>query len=176
MGQIRKELMGQIPLEREFRGAGALWSVLGRLLHAAARYLPMFPGWRARIHRFRGVRVGKGVFIGSDVFIDNTYPDRIVIEDFVTILSRSFILGHSFFPKHLATIFIDKDQEWTGVTLRKGSYIGAQSIIMPGVTIGECAVIGAGSLVTSDIPPYSIAVGSPARVIRFFPREEVAFG
>ena len=44
---------------------------------------------------------------------------------------------------------------------------------MPGVTIGECSVIGAGSVVTQEIPPYSIAMGSPARVIKTFLKEEV---
>lgn len=48
-----------------------------------------------------------------------------------------------------------------------GAHIGIGAIIMPGVTIGEGAVVGAGAVVTKDVPPYSIAVGVPAKVIRF---------
>ena len=54
------------------------------------------------------------------------------------------------------------------VVIKDGAHIGIGAIIMPGVTIGEGAVIGAHSVVTHDIPPYCVAVGSPAKVIRTF--------
>ena len=56
--------------------------------------------------------------------------------------------------------------EYQKVVLMDGCDIGVGSILLPGVTIGEGAIIGAGSVVTRDIPDYSVAVGSPARVIR----------
>ena len=171
----KRSLMGQIPLEEEFKGLKALRSVLNRLLHAFARYLPMYPSWRATIHRLRGVKIGHGVFIGSDVFIDNTYPESIIVEDFVTIISRTFIIGHNFVPLHLENILGKKSSTKQGVLISRGCYIGAQCIIMPGVTIGECAIIGAGSVVTQDIPAYSIAMGSPARVKKEYKKEEVVF-
>lgn len=52
------------------------------------------------------------------------------------------------------------------VTIGDGSWLGHGSIVLPGVTIGEHVVVGANSVVTHDIPSYSVAVGSPARVIR----------
>lgn len=52
------------------------------------------------------------------------------------------------------------------VTLKTGCWIGANAIILPGVTIGENSVVGAGSIVTKDIPDRVVAVGNPARVIR----------
>ncbi len=168
-----RNLMGQIPLEKDFKGINALRSVLKRLLHAFARYFPMYPGWRAYIHRLRGVNIGKGVFIGSDVFIENTYPESIIIEDFVTVISRSFIIGHNFIPIHLQKILGKDVESKAGVILRKGCYVGAQCIVLPGVTIGECAIVGAGSVITSDIPDYSIAMGAPARVIRIFSKQDV---
>lgn len=166
--------MGQIPLENEFHGIDALRSVYRRILHLIARTVPMYPSWRAEIHRLRGVNIGIGVFIGSDVFIDNTYPESIIIEDFVTIISRSFIIGHSFAPRHLVRVFCNNGNAKKGVVLKKGCYIGAQCIILPGVTIGESAVIGAGSVVTGDISPYTVAMGAPACAVREFSREEVA--
>lgn len=162
------KLMGQIPLEQEFRGLQAVRSVRYRLLHALARYLPMFPRWRVALHRMRGVHIGEEVFIGSDVFIDNTYPESIVIEDMVTIISRTMILGHTFIPHHLTDVMGDDGPAKKGAVLKKGCYLGAQCIVMPGVTIGENAVVGAGSIVTTDIPPNSVAMGSPARAVRTF--------
>ncbi len=53
-----------------------------------------------------------------------------------------------------------------GVTIKRGSWIGANVVIMPGVIIGENSVVGAGSIVTQDVPDRVIAAGSPAKVIR----------
>lgn len=52
------------------------------------------------------------------------------------------------------------------VRIEKNCWIGANAVILPGVTVGEGSVIGAGSVVTNDIPPYSLAVGTPCRVVR----------
>ena len=135
----------------------------------------MYPAWRVKLHRIRGVKIGMGVFIGSDVFIDNTYPDSIVIEDYVTIISRCFIIGHNFIPIHLEKVLAKDAPSKQGVLLKKGGYIGAQSIIMPGVTIGECAIVGAGSVVTSDIPDFAAAMGSPARVAYRFKKSDIVY-
>jgi acetyltransferase-like isoleucine patch superfamily enzyme len=133
----------------------------------------MYPHWRVKIHRLRGVRIGKDVFIGSDVFIDNTYPQSIIIEDAVTIISRCFIIGHSFTPVHMKKIIRKEMNNKSGVILKKGCYIGAQCIILPGVTVGECTIIGAGSVVTKSIPSYSIAIGVPARITRTFDVDDI---
>jgi acetyltransferase-like isoleucine patch superfamily enzyme len=166
--------MGQIPLESEFGGLRALRSVINRLLHTLARSLPMFPAWRVALHRVRGVKIGSGVFIGSDVFIDNTYPEAVTIEDFVTVISRTMIIGHSFSPVHLRRVInAGKSSPKRGVTLKKGSYIGAQCVIMPGVVIGECSIVGSGSVVTRDVPDFSMVMGAPARVVRTFEEDDV---
>jgi acetyltransferase-like isoleucine patch superfamily enzyme len=62
-----------------------------------------------------------------------------------------------------------KDQGYTvkPVLLKKGCWIGINVVILPGVTIGKNAVIGANSVVNSDIPDFAVAVGSPARIIKF---------
>lgn len=166
---------GTVPLENEFSGIGAIRSVLYRLLHAATRYLPMYPQWRVAIHRWRGVRIGNGVFIGSEVFIDNTYPDSIIIEDYVAIASGSFIVGHFIMPMHFNKVLGNGRAVKKGVVLKRGCYIGPRSVITDGITIGECSVVGAGSVVTHDIPPFSIAVGNPAKVIRTFSPEDIDF-
>ena len=55
---------------------------------------------------------------------------------------------------------------FSNVSIGKGVWVGANTVILPGVAIGDDCVIGAGSVVTRDIPPGSIAVGSPARVVK----------
>ncbi len=164
---------GTVPLEPEFSGFRAFRSVAGRLLHAAARYLPMHPKWRVSIHRWRGVRIGKGVFIGSEVFIDNSYPDSIVIEDYVAVASGAFIVGHFIVPLHLRKVLGDDRPIKKGVVLGRGCYIGPKVIITDGITVGECSVVAAGSVVTGDIPPFSIAMGCPAKVVRSFNPDDI---
>ena len=58
------------------------------------------------------------------------------------------------------------------IILKKGCLVGMESFVMPGVTIGEGAVVGAGSMVTKDIPAWSVAVGRPAKVVRQIPQRE----
>jgi acetyltransferase-like isoleucine patch superfamily enzyme len=58
------------------------------------------------------------------------------------------------------------DLEFGEVNIKDGCDIGIGSIVLPGVKIGEGSIVGAGSVVTKDIPPYSVGVGNPVRVIR----------
>ena len=58
------------------------------------------------------------------------------------------------------------------IHLCKGSLVGMESFVMPGVTIGEGAIVGAGSLVTKDIPAWTIATGRPAKVVREIKKRE----
>lgn len=175
MDKKTRLLTGQVPWEDEFKGFRVFRSIIGRFLHAIARYLPIHPKWRVLIHRWRGVKIGKGVFIGGDVFIDNTYPESVIIEDYVAIAYGSFIVGHFIYPLHLRKILGKDRSTKKGVLLKKGCYIGPRTVIMDGVSIGECAIIAAGSIVTKDIPSYSIAMGSPARVVKTFSKNDIAY-
>ena len=58
------------------------------------------------------------------------------------------------------------------VIIKDGAHIGIGAILMPGITIGEGAVIGAGAVVTRDIPPYTLALGIPAKVIKSYKEQE----
>ncbi len=69
--------------------------------------------------------------------------------------------GHDFTATHL-------DQNYAGITIGKRVWVGANCTILPGVTIADHAVIGAGSVVSKDIPPRCVALGVPARVVREF--------
>lgn len=165
--------MGQIPRSERSKGLGVFRAVFNRLVNMCARVLPMFPGMRAALHRLRGVSIGERVFIGIDVLIDDADPWGVVIEDDVTVLARAVILAHAYYPRHLQGV-LEEASGRSGVTLKRGSYVAVGAVILPGVTVGEHAVVGAGAVVTKDVPAYAVVAGSPAKVVRTFEPGEVA--
>lgn len=121
-----------------------------------------------------GCKVGKDTFIGSQLWIDSGHADLITIEDHVYVTGRTVLLCHK---KNLHNYCQGDDYNMLPyragkIHLKRGCSTGTGTIIMPGVTIGEGSIIGAGSLVTKDIPDWSIAIGSPAKVIKQIPRRE----
>ena len=132
-------------------------------LHLA--HLPMpSRGWRSMVYKWGGVTVlsPKRTFIGEDVCIDTNYPEDVIIEEGVTLTTRCIIVTH----------FVEIDGNHHRyysrgkVVIKKGAYIGANTVICKPVTIGEGAIIGASSVVTKDIPPFEVWAGNPARFIR----------
>ena len=100
------------------------------------------------------------------MLIDLLHPELIKIEDNVTISSNSMIFTHvnpsanEFLKKHGYPRTIKP------VTIKKGAVISVGCIVIAGVTIGENSIVGAGSVVTQDIPDYCVVVGNPARVVK----------
>ncbi|MBU7015418.1 MAG: acyltransferase [Theionarchaea archaeon] len=123
-----------------------------------------FVGVNAFLHRLRGVVVGNRVKIAHDVLIDPVEPHSVILEDDVTISPRATIFAHSnpTLPlyEYLGPRVVNP------VLIKKGSWIGTGATLLPGVTVGEYAVIGAGAVVTGDIPDHVLAAGVPAKVIR----------
>lgn len=121
-------------------------------------------------HRLRGVKIGKGSKISRSVLIDDSSPNLVYIGKKVWVAAGAQILCHQ---RDLSThkkgkAVMDNRLIYEKVVIKDGAHIGIGAIILPGVTIGEGAVIGAGAVVTKDIPPYSVAIGVPARVIKYF--------
>lgn len=108
-------------------------------------------------------RIGSKVWIGSQSYFD---ARDLIIEDNVGWGPGAKVLGseHTGMPINIPVI--NTDLVIKQVRICKNSDIGVNSVILPGVTVGEGSIIGAGAVVTSDIEPYSIAVGIPARAIR----------
>lgn len=121
------------------------------------------PSWRVQFHRMRGIKIGKNVYIGYDVIFDRIYPQFITIEDYAEIGDRCFIAAHTRGSLLLRNMY---SREVKPVKIGRGAWIAPYVKILPGITIGERAVVGIGSVVGSDIPPESVAVGFPARVIK----------
>ncbi len=110
------------------------------------------------------IRIGTGTWIGQQCFLHGagglTIGKNVGIGPAVKIITSSHKADSRKKPVLHTSI------EFKKVVIEDDCDIGVGAIILPGVTIGEGAIIGAGSIVTKDIPPYSIAVGNPARVIK----------
>jgi len=171
---VLEKLWGNIPVSPETQGVRVVGAVGKRWLHIVARYAPLPPGARASLHRRRGVRVGKRVFIGTEVFIDDAVPSSVTLEDDVTVIAQTTILGHTYYPRHFHRLLGDEaTRADLSTTIRRGAYLGLRSTILAGVTVGEYAIVAAGSVVTADVAPYTMVAGVPARLTREFGPEDV---
>lgn len=130
--------------------------------------------WHPWLVRRMGAHVGKNVAIGDHVRIDGGHADMIYIEDYVQLTGGCRVLAHKrdLSDYHVGDNAANFGYKVLPVRLCKGCQIGMESMIMPGVTVGEGAIVGAGSLVSKDIPAWTIAVGRPAKVVKEIPRRE----
>lgn len=123
------------------------------------------------------VIVGKNVYIGCNVKIGNNVKiqNNTSIYQGVTLEDGVFVGPHVCFTNDRyprATDMNGKlktDMDWTieKTLVRKGASIGAGTIVLPGLTIGRYSMIGAGSLITKDVPDYALVIGTPARQIGY---------
>ena len=125
--------------------------------------------------RKMGCHVGKNTFFGDYVRMDTSYADMIYIGDYTHITSGCRLLCHQ---RDLTGYCVGDNAADLGyktgeIHIGKGVMVGMETIIMPGVTIGDGAIIGAGSIVTRDIPAWTIATGRPARVVKQIPERKI---
>lgn len=125
--------------------------------------------------RKMGCHVGKNTFFGDYVRMDTSYADMIYIGDYTHITSGCRLLCHQ---RDLTGYSVGDNAACLGyktgeIHIGKGVMVGMETIIMPGVTIGDGAIIGAGSIVTRDIPAWTIATGRPAKVIKQIPESVI---
>lgn len=122
-----------------------------------------------------GCHVGKDVFIGSEVWIDSGHADLIYIGDRTHITARTVLLCHkkNLSDYHQGDDYLKLPYMKGEIHIGAGCSTGTGSMIMPGVTIGDGAIIGAYSLVTKDIPAWTIAIGRPAKVVKEIPRRDL---
>ncbi|MGH6877200.1 MAG: acyltransferase [Rhizomicrobium sp.] len=120
-----------------------------------------------RIFDHPKVIIGNGVDIGHQVQI--VANKEVVIEDGVKLASRIYISdtdGHPHDAEARVRGAPPPAEEIRPVRIGRSAWVGHNCFILKGVTIGEGAIIGAGSIVVSDIPPYAVAAGNPARVVK----------
>ncbi len=112
----------------------------------------------------KGARIGKNCKISSHTFI----CEGVTIEDNVFI-GHNVTFINDLYPRATNTTGqLQNEEDWVCVPtlVKKGASIGSSATILAGVTIGENAIIGAGSVVTGDVPPNMIVAGNPAKVLR----------
>lgn len=136
-----------------------------KMIEIIARFT-IIPSWRILLYKLMGIHVGKNVFIGLDCMIDSSFPELITIKDDIIIAGRVTIFAHDD-AKGLKKTSTDwNDMSVAPVVLEKKCYLGTGAIILSGVTVGKESVVGAGAVVTKDVPAQTIVVGVPAKVIR----------
>jgi acetyltransferase-like isoleucine patch superfamily enzyme len=128
-----------------------------RLLAIIALYGPGAETTRVRLHRMRGVKIGSGCFIGTDVIIETAFPHLVEIGDRVDLSMRTTIVAHQ--QGEVA------DESKASVRIEDDVFIGPGSILLPHVTVGHGAVVTAGSIVTTSVPPLTMVRGNPAEPI-----------
>lgn len=121
-----------------------------------------------------GAKVGKDVFVGDHVLVDENHANLITVDDHAHITGKTILLCHK---RDLGDYCVGDDYaklpyQYGEIHLCRGCSTGTGTLIMPGVTIGEGAIVGAGSLVTKDIPAWTIAVGRPAKVVKEIKRRD----
>ena len=113
-------------------------------------------------YRGRGTKMGVNVQIASGVIHEDAYPEEITIEDNVHIGPFVIVAAHDSSHHCVDPTYAVKIEP---VHIRRNAYIGAGAILLPGITVGEYSIIGAGAVVTRDVPPRTIVAGVPARAI-----------
>ena len=165
--------------EEEY-GNVSLWRVIKQFFaNIRAKFLCNMMDWailepiaprkfRPWILKRLGCHVGKDVFVGDHVRVDSGHAELIYIDDHAHLTGGCRLLCHqrdlrlyrkgddaAKLPYRLGEIHVGK-----------GVMVGMETLIMPGVTIGDGAIVGAYSLVTKDIPAWTIATGRPAKVVK----------
>jgi UDP-2-acetamido-3-amino-2,3-dideoxy-glucuronate N-acetyltransferase len=112
----------------------------------------------------KGVKIGKNCKISSHSFI----CEGVTIEDEVFV-GHHVVFINDKYPRatnERGELQTEEDWQLQPTVVKRRASIGSGAVILCGVTIGENAVVGAGSVVTKDVPPYTVVVGNPARVLR----------
>jgi len=127
------------------------------------------PGYGLRIWLLRkcNYHIGKQVYIGEDLIIIDDLKDsstNLIIGDCASISPRVTLVLHT--KPNWSKIADYVNSKKGKIIIEKDAWIGTGAVILPDITIGEGAVVGANSVVTKDVPPYTIVGGVPAKKIK----------
>jgi acetyltransferase-like isoleucine patch superfamily enzyme len=170
-----KGLFGDAAASAKDRGNKSVlwlaWNYLWRnwFLGHAVRVAPR--GVILTLHRWRGVKMGQDVFIDPTSIIETAFPENITIGNDVRITAGCVIMSHIKAPHYLRETGL-VPVVLKPVVLEDHCFIGVNSVVMPGVTVGKASVVTSGSVVVTNVPPYTMVQGNPAKVIKQFPRPE----
>jgi len=123
----------------------------------------------------KGAHIGKDCNVCAQTFIENdvVIGDRVTLKSGVQLWDGTRIEDDVFVGPNV-TFTNDPyprskeyPEQFLGITIKRNASLGANATLLPGITIGEFAMIGAGAVVTKDVPAYAVVVGNPANVIRY---------
>lgn len=168
--KMAQEQMGTGNLEAKGVG-GLIKSFFGKVIQwMAMTRFPIGAKNRCRLERMRGVKIGKHVFLGGGNILDRVSPNLITIEEYVSLAGGVNILTHSNPTEPLREILGEEYHVLAPVHIKSGAWIALNVVILPGVTIGENAIVATGSVVMKDVAPYTLVGGTPAKFIKDIPR------
>ncbi len=126
------------------------------------------------VHICGGAKIGEGVSLGQNVFVGNkvVIGDRCKVQNNVSVYDNvtleegvfcgpSMVFTNVYNPRSL----IERKDEYRNTLVKRGASLGANCTVVCGVTIGEFAFVGAGAVITANVPDYALMVGIPARQI-----------
>ncbi len=127
------------------------------------------------VHVRKGAKIGRNCNIGKGVYIDAGVEigNNVKIQNFVSVyrgvkVEDDVFLGpHATLTNDLYPRAFNKEWEIIPTLIKKGASIGANATVVCGVTIGEYSMVGAGAVVTKDVPPHGLVLGNPARLKGF---------
>lgn len=135
-----------------------MFDLFQRFLRRIAYFAPGGFFMRPALHRLRGVKVGKKVWISQYVYIDEIHPRSVSIGDNASIGLGASLIAHMYWGK------AQKENSAGAVKIGSDVFIGPHCVILPGISIGAGAVIQAGTVVSRDVPPGVLyGLPSPAR-------------
>lgn len=123
----------------------------------------------------KGARIGNECNICAQTLIegDVVIGDRVTLKSGVQLWDGTrieddvFIGPNVTFTNDLYPRSKEYPKQFSGITIKSNASIGANATLLPGITIGEYAMIGAGAVVTMDVPAHAVVVGNPAKIIRY---------
>jgi acetyltransferase-like isoleucine patch superfamily enzyme len=164
--KVSENIVSQIKSGSERQSQSKLkfiWKKLRNHVFETLAYNCPINSIRIKLHKWRGVNIGKNVLIGLRVTIDHSYPEYVYIEDDVSLAGNNYILAHSNPYPHFKEVL---PSYVAPVVLKRGCWLGIGSTVLPGVTIGDEAVVATGSVVTKDVAARSIVAGVPAKEMK----------
>ncbi len=169
------EMLARMPMARDeyerLRPRSRATLFKQKLLNMIAR-VTIHRGLRLWLYRQVGVNIGKDCVIEMYANLDDQFPELMFFEDHsgpsrhVIIMCHDDVAAKSTAAGSADGGFQERHGFVAPVRLKSHSGIGTGSILLPGITVHEGAYVGAGAVVTRDVPPYTVVVGVPARVIK----------
>lgn len=161
----KEKLSGTVKASAARRGMSPLKFALRKIRnifwYRMAYFCPLNK-WRVWMHRRRGCHIGKEVYIAQQCVLDNAYPELIFIEDYALILQGATLLAHSSLRSCYYGIVTNNAAP---VVVSHHANVSMNAILLPGVTVGEYAIVSAGAVVSKNVKPYTIVQGNPASEI-----------